>query len=222
MKRLLVLLVLLSIFVFGLSAQSVTVDFKIVGHKVDFMKLQESVQSEINNGYTPLGITGYNDKLYFLYLSENVMPMTAWQLSRYDSLEEMDESIAGKITNGWFPAGYSELNGDFFILFLESPYKASYYMVKDSEIDSEKLGLQFEPFLRTGTIPMDLDILGDIQLYLSAQMANMPAADWKQESFDFESENLQSEIAAEMVGRYLPWGLDITEGVLRINFIKFK
>ena len=223
MKRLLVLFLLLLTASFSLPAQNnVTVNFKIIGHEVDFIKLQNSVQTEIDMGYTPIGVTGYDGKLYFLYLSENVLPMKAWQISRYSGLEEMDKGIVEKISQGWFPAGYSSLNTDFFVLYLETGYKATYYKVRDSEVDSKKLEPEFTPFLRSGTIPMDLDIINDVQLYLSVQMANMPASAWKQESFNFESETLQQEIAAAMTGRYLPWGLDITDGVLRISFIKFK
>ena len=210
------------LLVFGVSAQSVTVDFKMIGHEINFMNLQNSVQKQIDSGYTPVGITDVNDKLYLFYLSDNVLKIDAWKISRYSNFEDMDEGIATMISEGWYPAGYTSKKSEYFILFLESAYKASYYKVKNSEIDDDNLHSEFKPFLRTGTIPMDLDIIKDIQLYLSVQMANMPAENWKQVAFDFESETLNDEIAAEMQGRYLPWGLDITDGVLRINFIKFK
>ncbi len=222
MKRLTIALILVMTTAFYAAAQSVTVDFKIVGHEVNFMKLQNTVQAEVDKGYTPIGLSGYDDKLYVLYLSDNVIRSKAWQVARYKTIEELDKRIAEKISEGWFPAGYSSLKGELYALFLESDYKATYYKAKESKIDDESLKDEFAPFLRTGTIPMDFDILGDVQLYLSAQMANMPASDWKQVSFDFESETLNQQIAEEMKGRYLPWGMDITEGILRISFLKFK
>ncbi len=208
--------------VFTVSAQTVTVDYKIIGHEVDFMKMQKSIQQEIDKGFVPVGISGYDSKLYLFYLSDNVFPMESWQLSRYVDIESMDDNIAKKIAAGWIPTGFSELDANFYVLYLNSPYKANYYKVKDSIIDSEELKSEFKPFLRTGMIPMDFDIMEDLQVYLSAQMSNMPAKDWKQVVFDFKSETLNDEIVSEMKGRYLPWGFDITEGLLRISFVKFK
>jgi len=99
-------------------------DWKIVQTTGDIDGIKKAIVKNVDDGYTPIGITGWEGKGWILFINSPTFENKAWKIEKYDGKpEDVLKGITTRAKKGWIPSSLLMRWDNVYVLFIEASTK---------------------------------------------------------------------------------------------------
>ncbi|MEW5816649.1 MAG: hypothetical protein AB1798_14805 [Spirochaetota bacterium] len=197
------------------------VQWKIEEHNIDPLLLQEEMESIINSGFIPSGLTSSENSMYVLYLKGVGVSAQEWGLKWYLSSFKLSEGIKTELQQGFVPADVSYENGLFFVLYIKTSWTGSTWTFVSAPMNVQALSTSLEPYIKRSFIPAGICVIENKYWVLMVQRDERPVKSFLLSTLPAKKDTLLAGINATMQKGYLPCGIHFQNGNLSILFVKY-
>ena len=152
--------------------------------------LRNQISRKVNQGYLPVGIevapdpNGQVVSLYVLYINDQTLGITAWQLETYNSDPEIERGISAMDRKGFTPKEIAYYDGIYYVMFLKFPNAASAWTIQNAVYSNQGLLNTINKYDAQGYVPFGMTLnRGNLNLlFLKIPLNSLSA--WKVEVYN--------------------------------------
>ncbi|MDY0096264.1 MAG: hypothetical protein RBT80_26520 [Candidatus Vecturithrix sp.] len=205
MKKLLQISAYLFFLILPMAAPAQMLSWEIKQHSTDLELLKKEVNSNINNGYVPLGLTYDNVEFYILYIQEWDFGLEGWLIEWYEDDEEIQDGITENMNKGYIPTGISYTGDLFYVLYVKVESSAEAWQLIPSGTNLQAVQRAIQPIIDQGYVPVGITVYEGEYWTLLLLIPDTTVKYWRIESYTTGAHT--EGINRNIEQGYMPWGI---------------
>jgi len=224
MKRLFLLITIITAFFVASSAFAVTVKWKYTPHSSNPSVLQSQVQNLANQGWTPLGLSYKDGKAWMLYVGGGLIKISAWSLNWYSDkdVNALKNGISSKMKQGYYPTGVSYIGDRIYILFIKRRNTGTAWQLVRSSQNLQALRAKIQPYEYQSYIPVGITSNKGYFYALMVKTPGTTSKGWTIDPYSASDSVVKAGINSRITQGYVPWGFMYRHGRVYILYTKFQ
>lgn len=180
--------------------------WEIFEHSSNENRLQTEVTNFMENGFLPVGISFFRNKLTTFYLGKDILDASAWRIVPYASAGLLKSGIESMSESGYMPMGLSYTKGMFYVMFIQTSASFSRWAIIPSSLSLKSLKRKIRPYVKDGYIPFGLGSNRGQLLTLLVETDALDVSQYSVEAYPIKRKTIQTSIDRNIENGFKPWG----------------
>lgn len=179
-----------------------------------------SINQIIEKEYIPVGITCSGNTKQILFLQQNSLNITHWNIENYQNAASLQRGISDYMNQSYFPMGISfEQNAGFDVLYVLSDLQGDAWQIIESDLDLNTIRNDVQPYIEQNYIPVGISVFANRYYTLMVRVAESQLNNWIIDGLN--TTNTTQNINQKAAQGLAPFGYLTEDNVTNILYVGF-
>jgi len=206
----------------SVSPASAQLSWQLKAHSMNATTFQNEMQTMVNGGWTPVGLSQYGTNMYVMYLGGDPFNMIAWNLKWYHDTNTLQNDITFQMNNGYFPLGISYAGDVFYVIYIQPQNSnATAWQLIPSATNMGAVQSAISSYTNQYYLPCGITKYGNQFWTLLVQIPDTTAKSWEINQYVAQDNIVQSNINLALANNKVPWGFTYEGNTFTILYAGF-